>query len=111
MAGAEPVIGDALDPYAVMAAVRHAQPDAIIHQLTTIPTRLNMRKFDRDFELTNRLRTEGIDHLLAAARAVGVRRFVAQSFAGWPYARHGGSVKTEQDPLDSNPTRATSPQP
>ena len=62
-----------------------------------------MRHFDRDFALTNRLRTEATDHLLSAGRAVGVRRFVAQSYAGWPYARTGGPVKTEEDPLDPAP--------
>jgi nucleoside-diphosphate-sugar epimerase len=55
--------------------------------------------------MTNRLRSEGTDNLLAAGRAVGVRRFVAQSFSGWPYARTGGAVKTEQDPLDPDPPR------
>ena len=62
-----------------------------------------MRHFDRDHELTNRLRTEGTDHLLAAGRAIGVKRFVAQSFAGWPFARSGGPVKSEDDPLDPAP--------
>ena len=65
-----------------------------------------MRHFDRDFELTNRLRTEGTDHLLAAGRAVGVSRFVAQSYAGWPFARSGPLVKTEDDPLDPTPVDA-----
>ena len=60
-----------------------------------------MRRFDRTFSLTNRLRSEGTDHLLAAGRAVGVRRFVAQSYGGWPYARAGGPVKDEDDPLDA----------
>src|SRR3954452_21363954 len=65
-----------------------------------------MRHFDRDFAMTNRLRTEGLDHLLAAGRAVGVRRFVAQSYAGWPFARNGGPVKSEDDPLDPTPAGA-----
>jgi nucleoside-diphosphate-sugar epimerase len=64
-----------------------------------------MRHFDRDFAPTNRLRTEGTDHLLAAGRAVGVSRFVAQSYTSWPYARTGGPVKTEQDALDPAPAR------
>jgi Nucleoside-diphosphate-sugar epimerases len=72
----------------------------IIHQLTAIPPRLNLRHFDKEFALTNRLRNEGTDNLLAAARAVGCRRFIAQSYAGW-YARPGGWVKTEEDPLMS----------
>jgi nucleoside-diphosphate-sugar epimerase len=104
--GAEPVLADALDENAVMGAVKQAQPEIVIHQLTAIPAKLNIRRFDRDFALTNRLRTEGTNHLLAAARAAGARRFVAQSFAGWPYAREGGLVKTEEDPLDPNPPRA-----
>jgi nucleoside-diphosphate-sugar epimerase len=65
-----------------------------------------MRYFDRDFALTNRLRSEGTDHLLAAAQASGARRFVAQSFAGWPYARAGATVKSEEDPLDPDPPAA-----
>ena len=83
-----------------------ARPDAIVHQLTAIPANLNLRRFDREFALTNRLRTEGTDNLLAAARAAGVRRVVAQSFAGWTYERAGGSVKTEDDPLDPDPPPA-----
>ncbi len=76
----------------------------IVHQLTAIAA-LDPRHFDRDFALTNRLRTEGTDRLLSAGRAVGVRRFVAQSYAGWPYARTGGRVKSERDPLDPTPAR------
>jgi nucleoside-diphosphate-sugar epimerase len=100
--GATPVVADALDPQQVMSAVVELQPDAIIHQLTALGT-LDLRHFDRTFELTNRLRTEGTDNLLAAARRAGVRTFVAQSYAGWPYARTGGPVKTEEDPLDPTP--------
>jgi nucleoside-diphosphate-sugar epimerase len=102
-AGAQPVVGDALDKTVVMDAVRRAAPDVVVHQLTAIPPAASFRAFDRDFALTNRLRTEGTDHLLAAARAAGARRLVAQSFAGWPYARQGGMVKTEEDPLDASP--------
>jgi nucleoside-diphosphate-sugar epimerase len=76
----------------------------IVHQLTAIAG-LDMRHFDRDFAMTNRLRIAGTDHLLAAGRAVGVRRFVAQSFTGWPYARTDGPVKSEDDPLDPTPAR------
>jgi nucleoside-diphosphate-sugar epimerase len=65
-----------------------------------------MRNFDRAFEQTNRLRTQGTDNLLAAAREASVRRFVAQSYAGWPFARRGGPVKTEDDPLDPEPPEA-----
>jgi nucleoside-diphosphate-sugar epimerase len=104
--GAVPAVADALDKGAVMAVVQSAEPEVVVHQLTAIPPRFSIRRFDREFVLTNRLRTEGTDHLLAAARAVGARRFVAPSFAGWPYARDGGPVKTEADPLDSNPPAA-----
>ena len=102
--GATPVVLDALDPDQVAAAVAQAQPDAIVHELTSIET-LDLRHFDRSFAMTNRLRTEGTDHLLSAARAVGVKRFVIQSYTSWPYARTGGPVKTEDDPLDPTPPR------
>lgn len=102
-AGAEPVIADALDERAVMEAVRAAEPEVVIHQLTAIPVRASFRTLDRDFALTNRLRREGLDYLLAAARAVGARRFIAQSFVGWSLAREGGPVKTEDDKLDPHP--------
>jgi nucleoside-diphosphate-sugar epimerase len=102
--GATPVLADALDPDQVAEAVGSAEPDVIVHQLTAIAG-LDMRRFDRDFGPTNRLRTEGTDHLLSAGRAVGVRRFVAQSFTSWPYARTGGPVKSEEDPLDPTPAR------
>jgi nucleoside-diphosphate-sugar epimerase len=107
--GAEPVVVDVLDRDAVIAAVTEARPDAIVHQATAL-TGLgsNLRRLDRVFAPTNRLRTEGTDNLLAAARAAGVRRFVAQSFAGWPYAREGGPVKSEEDPLDANPPKPVS---
>ena len=102
--GAVPVVADALDPDQVAEAVCRARPDVIVHQLTAIPATLDMRHFDRDFALTNRLRTEGTNHLLSAGQAVGVRRFVAQSYFV-SYARTGGPVKTEEDPLDRSPAR------
>jgi 2-alkyl-3-oxoalkanoate reductase len=102
-AGAEPVVADALDRDAVLAAVTAARPDAVVHQLTDLAAVTSMRRFDQAFAATNRLRTEGTDHLLEAARAAGASRFVAQSFAGWPFARVGGPVKTEDDPLDPDP--------
>jgi len=105
--GAVPVIADALDPHQVAEAVGTAKPDVIIHQLTAIPVTPDLRHFDRDFALTTRLRTEGTDHLLSAGQAVGVRRFVAQSNGAFPYARTGGPVKSEEDPLDSAPARET----
>jgi nucleoside-diphosphate-sugar epimerase len=102
--GAEPVVADALDPDQVAEAVANAHPDVIVHQLTAISV-FDTRHFDREFALTNRLRTEGTDHLLSAGRAVGVRRFIAQSYAAWPYARTGGAIKGEDDPLDPTPPR------
>jgi nucleoside-diphosphate-sugar epimerase len=102
--GATAVVADALDPDQVAAAVARAEPHAIIHELTAIST-LNPRTFDRDFALTNQLRTEGTDHLLSAGQAAGVQRFIAQSYGSWPYARSGGPVKDESDPLDPDPPR------
>jgi nucleoside-diphosphate-sugar epimerase len=104
--GARPVVADALDPDAVARAVAEAEPEVIVHQLTALSGPLDLRHPDRYFAMTNRLRTEGTDHLLAAGRAVGARRFVAQSYAGWPFARTGGPVKDETDPLDPDPPRA-----
>ncbi len=104
--GARPVVADALDPDAVGRAVAQAEPEVIVHQLTALSGEIDMRHLDRFFAMTNRLRTEGTDHLLAAGRAAGVRRFVAQSYAGWPFARTGGPVKSENDPLDANPPKA-----
>jgi 2-alkyl-3-oxoalkanoate reductase len=100
--GAKPAIADALDPSAVMSLVEEQKPEIVVHELTSIKG-IELRNFDQGFIQTNRLRKEGTDNLLSAARAAGVRRFIAQSFTGWPYAREGGWVKTEQDPLDSNP--------
>jgi nucleoside-diphosphate-sugar epimerase len=104
--GAEPVVADALDAEQVGSAVSESEPEVIVHQLTALSRSIDPRRFDRDFAATNRLRTEGTDHLLSAARASGVRRFIAQSFAGWPFAREGGPVKDEEGPLDPNPPRA-----
>jgi nucleoside-diphosphate-sugar epimerase len=104
--GAVPAVADALDPDQVAEAVGRARPDVIVHQLTAIGA-LDLRHYDRDFALTNRLRTEGTDHLLSAGQAVGVRRFVAQGIACFgAYRRSGGPVKTEQDPLDPTPVPA-----
>jgi nucleoside-diphosphate-sugar epimerase len=104
--GARPVVADALDPDGVAQAVAEAQPDVIVHELTALSGPFDLRHFDRTFAMTNRLRTEGTDNLLAAGRAVRARRFVAQSFAGWGFARVGGMVKTEGDPLDPDPPAA-----
>jgi nucleoside-diphosphate-sugar epimerase len=103
--GARAAIADGLDPEAVAQAVAAAEPDVIVHQMTALAGNLDLRNIDRTFTQTNRLRTEGTDHLLSAGRAVGIKRFVAQSFAGWPFARVGGPVKTEEDPLDLSPPK------
>jgi nucleoside-diphosphate-sugar epimerase len=105
--GAVPVVADALDPDQVSEAVGRARPDVIVHQLTAFGSvdSVNPRHFDRDLAPTNRLRTEGTDHLLSAGQAVGVRRFVAQGFGPISYARTGGPIKTEEDPLDPSPAR------
>jgi nucleoside-diphosphate-sugar epimerase len=107
-AGATAVEGDALDRDAVLNAVIRAEPEVVVHELTAF-SRLgtNLRRFEREVAETNRLRTEGTDILRAAAVTAGARRFVAQSFAGWTYARAGGPVKTEADPLDPDPLAAT----
>jgi 2-alkyl-3-oxoalkanoate reductase len=106
--GAEALTLDVLDPRAVTEAVLATQPEAIVHQATALSGMSDVKHFDRSFAETNRLRTEGTDALLAAAREADVGRFVAQSFAGWPYARDGGPVKTEEDPLDAEPVEAMS---
>jgi nucleoside-diphosphate-sugar epimerase len=105
--GAEPVVLDLLDARAVRKAVLEAHPDAIVHQATALANARFSRNLDRTFAETNRLRTEGTDALLAAAREAGVQRFVAQSFASMRYAREGAWVKTEEDPLDSAPVAGT----
>ena len=103
--GAEPVVADALDADAVGRAVGEAGPDVIVHQLTAIPPAFNPRRFDRAFALTNRLRIEGTDNLLSAGKAVGVKRFVAQSNV-LMYGRTGSALKQEEDPLDDDPPAA-----
>jgi nucleoside-diphosphate-sugar epimerase len=104
--GAEPRTADALDAAAMLSCFREVRPQVVIHQLTAIPPALDMRHFDREFALTNLLRTEGTRHLLAAAVDVGATHFIAQSFAGWTYGRKGNGkskLKTEEDPLDPDP--------
>ncbi len=102
--GAVPVVADALDPDQVAEAVGRARPDAIVHQLTALAGVERYTK--RDAAPTNRLRTGGTDYLLSAGQAAGVRRFVAQGVAGYgAYARSGGPVKSEEDPLDPAPVR------
>src|SRR4051794_32017539 len=103
--GARPVVADALDPDAVAQALAAAEPEVIVHQLTALSGPMSLRdarhpERSAGFTMTNRLRTEATDHLLAAGRAVGARRFVAQSFAAWRFAHSGGPALTEADPLD-----------
>jgi 2-alkyl-3-oxoalkanoate reductase len=105
--GAEPVVLDALDAEAVLATVTRAKPDVVVHELSALSGPASFKKFDETFALTNRLRTEGLDNLLRAARASGASRFVAQSYTGWSNERTGSWVKTEHDPLDANPTSAS----
>jgi nucleoside-diphosphate-sugar epimerase len=97
-AGADVAVVDALDGVAVRQAVISAKPDVIVHEMTALSGVSDLRRFDRVFALTNRLRTEGLDHLLVAAKQAGTRRVVVQSFGGWPFARTGGPIKTEKDP-------------
>ena len=106
-AGATPVIVDGLDRRAVLDAVKAAQPEVIVHQMTALASMSSFRNFDKEFAVTNELRTRGTDYLLEAARDAGTRRFIAQSFVGWNNARTGGPVKTEDDPLDPDPVPAT----
>ena len=101
--GARPVVLDVLDAGAVRAAVAAAQPDAIVYQATALAGVRILRSLDRAFAATNRVRTEGVDNVLAAANEAGVRRLVAQSFAPYRYARDGGWVKTEADQLEAAP--------
>ena len=101
--GAEVATADALDRQAVIEAVTRSRPEIVIHQLTALSRMKSLRNFDREFALTNRLRTEGTDHLIEAARATGVRRFIAQSYGNWNYERRGGRLKTEEDPFDPDP--------
>jgi len=108
--GAEGVVMDGLDAVSVGEAVAAARPDAIVHQMTGLSEahagKPNLRKADRFFAATNRLRSEGTDHLLAAAEATGVTNFVAQSFGAFNGIREGGWVKTEEDPMDPGPASA-----
>lgn len=104
--GAKPLVLDLLDAPSVNKAILRARPEAIIHEATSLSGKLDFKNPDRAFAQTNLLRTKGIDTLLAAAREAGVSRFVAQSFASYRYARVGGPVKAEDDPLDSNPPSA-----
>jgi 2-alkyl-3-oxoalkanoate reductase len=103
--GGEPEIADGLDERAMTEAVRRAQPEVVIHEMTALTGKPDLRHFDRMFATTNKLRTQGTDYLIRAARQAGARRLIVQSYAGWPTAREGGAVKTEEDPLDPDPPR------
>jgi nucleoside-diphosphate-sugar epimerase len=105
--GATPVIVDGLDREAVLKAVAAAQPEVIVHQMTALTSLKSFRNLDKQFAVTNELRSAGTDYLLEAANQAGTRRFIAQSFIGWNNARSGGPVKTEQDPLDPDPLAGT----
>jgi nucleoside-diphosphate-sugar epimerase len=104
--GAKAVVVDGLDSAAVGESVAKAEPDAVVHQMSALSGKLDPKHFDRSFAMTNRLRTEGLDHLIAAAQAAGVPHVVAQSYTGWPNIRSGGWVKDEDDPLDPEPPKA-----
>src|SRR3984957_16944559 len=106
-AGAVPVVVDGLDRAAVLAAVRAAAPEVIVHQMTALGDMRSLREHDGVFGATNELRPLGTDNLLAAAAAAGTRRVVAQSYTGWTNERSGGPVKTESDPLDPRPLPST----
>lgn len=101
--GATGVVANGLDRDAVLDAVTLAEPDVIIHQMTGLTGVASLKEFDKDFALTNRLRTEGTDNLLAAAKVAGTKRFIAQSYGSWNYERTGTGLKSEEDPLDPSP--------
>jgi 2-alkyl-3-oxoalkanoate reductase len=101
--GAEPVVADGLDRAAVMTALTRSKPEVVVNQMTALAGVTSLRRFDKAFALTNRLRTEGTDHLVAGAQAAGARRLIAQSFGNWNYERTGSGPKTEDDPLDPAP--------
>ena len=104
--GADVVLADGLDAAAVRAAVESVRPEVVVHQMTALKGGIDIKHPDDSFALTNRLRTEGTDNLLAASQAAGVRRFVVQSYAGWNLQHGGSATKTEADPLDPNPLPA-----
>jgi nucleoside-diphosphate-sugar epimerase len=101
--GGKAVVADGLDEQAVCKAVASNEPDIVIHEMTDLKAASDLRRFDRAFASSNRLRTEGTEILMTAAKDAGVKRFIAQSFCGWPYARVEGPIKSEADPLDPDP--------
>jgi nucleoside-diphosphate-sugar epimerase len=105
--GGKPAIADGLDEQTMTEAVRRARPEVVIHEMTALAGKMDLRHFDRWFATTNELRTKGTDILLRAARQAGARRLIAQSYSGWPAIREGGAVKAEEDPLDPDPAKWT----
>jgi nucleoside-diphosphate-sugar epimerase len=106
--GAIALLVDGLDRHAMVEAILVTEPEVVVHQMTGLAGVTDYRHFDGAFAVTNRLRTEGTDHLLEGARAAGARRVVAQSFGNWNYERSGGLIKTEDDPLDPDPPESMS---
>jgi 2-alkyl-3-oxoalkanoate reductase len=106
--GAEPVLMDGLDEDSVTQAVTSTRPGVIVHEMTALSNMRSLKNLDDELAITNRLRTEGTRYLIAAALATGVQKFVVQSYAGWPNQRVGGRIKTEADPLDTNPPSSMS---
>ena len=105
LVGATPVVLDGRDGEAVRRTVLEAEPEVVIHQMTALSGDLDLRHFAETFAETNRLRTETTDRLIEAAVEAGARRFIAQSFAGWPNEQSGGPVKTEEAPLNTHPPK------
>jgi 2-alkyl-3-oxoalkanoate reductase len=103
--GGEPAVADGLDEQAMTEAVRRAQPEVVIHEMTALAGKPDFRHFDRWFATTNQLRTNGTDYLIRAAQQVRARRVIVQSYSGWPNIREGGKVKDETDPLDPDPPK------
>jgi len=103
--GAQPLVVEGLDEEAVIKAVRLAEPEVVINEMTALAGADNLRNFDRAFARTNELRTTGNRHLIRAAQIARVRRLISQSYTGWANAREGDSVKTESDRLDNHPPR------
>jgi nucleoside-diphosphate-sugar epimerase len=101
--GGTAIVADGLNERAICKAVASTKPDVVVHEMTDLKGTSDLRRFDRAFANSNRLRTEGTDILMTAAKDAGVKRFVAQSFCGWPYARVDGPIKSEADPLDPDP--------
>jgi nucleoside-diphosphate-sugar epimerase len=103
--GGKPAIADGLDEHTIIEAIRDAQPEVVIHEMTALSGKPDLRHFDRMFATTNQLRTRGTDYLIRAARQVDARRLIVQSYSGWPNIPEGGAVKSEEDPLDPDPPK------